>query len=94
MKIRKTLVATALLALLAVAAVVVAGAVAPGAPQARGADPVVLTVTGNGQSTTFTMAELQALAPYTGYFGFVNSAGTDIRISESRMSPLSTQPPK
>ncbi len=62
MKIRKTLVATALLALLAVAAVIVAGAVVPGAaPQAQAADPVVLTVTGNGQSKTFTMAELKAL---------------------------------
>ena len=77
MKIRKTLVATALLALLAVAAVIVAGIVVPGgAPQAQAADPVVLTVTGNGQSKTFTMAELKALPVYSGYFGLVNSAGT------------------
>ena len=76
MKIRKTLVATALLALLAVAAVIVAGIVVPGAaPQAQAADPVVLTVSGNGQSKTFTMAELKALPVYDGYFGFVNSAG-------------------
>jgi DMSO/TMAO reductase YedYZ molybdopterin-dependent catalytic subunit len=76
MRIRKTILATALLALLAVAAVVAAGAVAPGAPQARGADPVVLTVTGNDQTRTFTMSQLAALTNYTGYFGFVNSAGT------------------
>ncbi len=76
MRIRKTIVAAALLALLAVAAVVAAGAVAPGTPQARGADPVVLTVTGNGQTRSFTMSELQALPVYSGYFGFVNSAGT------------------
>ena len=70
MKIRKTLVATALLALVAVAAVIAAGIVVPGgAPQAQAADPVVLTVTGNGQSKTFTMAELKALPVYSGYFG-------------------------
>jgi DMSO/TMAO reductase YedYZ molybdopterin-dependent catalytic subunit len=64
----------ALLALLALAAVLVAGA-SSGATPARAADPVVLTVTGNGQTKTFTMAELQALPTYTGWFGFVNSAG-------------------
>lgn len=79
MRIRRTVLATALLALLAVVAVLVAGAVSPGAPQARGADPVVLTVTGNGQSKTFTMSQLKALTTYTGYFGFVNSAGTVYR---------------
>ena len=76
MKIRRTVVATALLALLAVAAVVAAGAASPGASQARGAEQVVLTVSGNGQTKTFTMAELQALPHYSGWFGFVNSAGT------------------
>ncbi len=77
MKIRKTLVATALLALVAVAAVIAAGIVVPGgAPQAQAADPVVLTVTGNGQSKTFTMAELKALPVYSGYFGWKSSAGT------------------
>ena len=40
-----------------------------GTPQAKAADPVVLTVTGNGQTKTFTMAELQALPAYSGYFG-------------------------
>ena len=39
MRIRKTVLATALLALLAVAAVMVAGAVSPGTPQARGRRP-------------------------------------------------------
>jgi DMSO/TMAO reductase YedYZ molybdopterin-dependent catalytic subunit len=33
-------------------------------------------VSGNGQTKTFTMAELKALPEYSGYFGFVNSAGT------------------
>ena len=76
MRVRRTVVATALLVLLAAAAVVVAGAVAPGMPQAEAADPVVLTVSGNGQTATFTMAELKALPNYSGWFGFVNSAGT------------------
>ena len=54
-----------------------AGAVVPGGtPQATAADPVVLTVTGNGQTKTFTMAELQALPAYSGYSGIINSAGT------------------
>jgi DMSO/TMAO reductase YedYZ molybdopterin-dependent catalytic subunit len=74
MKIRRTILATALLALLAIVAVVVAGAFSPG--QARATDPVVLTVSGNGQTKTFTMSELQALTNYNGWFGFVNSAGT------------------
>jgi DMSO/TMAO reductase YedYZ molybdopterin-dependent catalytic subunit len=69
-------VATALLVLLAAAAVVLAGAVAPGTTTAEGADPVVLTVSGNGQTATFTIAELKALPDYSGWFGFVNSAGT------------------
>ena len=75
MKIRRTVVATALVALLAIAAVVAAGVVAA-PPQAKAADPVVLTVAGNGQTRTFTMTELKALTSYSGYFGFVNSAGT------------------
>jgi DMSO/TMAO reductase YedYZ molybdopterin-dependent catalytic subunit len=74
MRIRRTVVATALLALLAVAAVAAAGAFSPG--QARATDPVVLTVSGNSQSKTFTMSELKALTNYTGWSGFVNSAGT------------------
>ena len=75
MKIRRTVAATALVALLAVAAVVVVGVLAA-PPQAKAADPVVLTVTGNSQTKTFTMSELKALPQYSGYFGFVNSAGT------------------
>ena len=59
------------------AAVVLAGVAVPGGtPQAAAADPVVLTVTGNGQTKTFTMAELQALPVYSGYSGIINSAGT------------------
>jgi hypothetical protein len=76
MRIHRTVVATALLALLAVAAVAVAGAFSPGTPQARATDPVVLTVSGNGQTKTFTMTELQALPTYSGYFGIKNSAGS------------------
>ena len=33
-------------------------------------DPVVLTVTGNGQTKTFTLAELEALPAYTGWSGY------------------------
>ncbi len=75
MKIHKTILATVLLALLAVAAVAVAGVIA-GVTPARAGDPVVLTVSGNGVSKTFTMSELKAITPYSGYSGFVNSAGT------------------
>ena len=52
--------ATALLALLAVAAVW-SPAPSPAPPQAEAADPVVLTIAGNGQTKTFTMTELKAL---------------------------------
>ena len=78
MKIRKTLVATALAVLLVVATVVVAGAVVP-APQAKAAEPVVLTITGNSQTKTFTMSELKALPQYSGFFGWKSSAGTVYR---------------
>ncbi len=75
MRNRRTVLATALLVLLAVAAVIVAGAVAPDTPQARTADPVVLTVKSGAQTRTFTMTELKAMPAYSGHFGFVNSAG-------------------
>ena len=52
------------------------GALPGGTSSARAADQVVLTVTGNGQTKTFTMAELQALPAYTGWSGLKNSAGT------------------
>jgi DMSO/TMAO reductase YedYZ molybdopterin-dependent catalytic subunit len=62
---------------IALAAVVLAGALAPGGtPQAAAADPVVLTVTGNGQTKTFTLAEVKALPAYDGFSGMKNSAGT------------------
>ncbi len=76
MKIRRTVLATALLVLLAVAAVIAAGVVVPDTPQARAADQVVLTVSGNGQTKTFTMTEIKALPEYSGYFGWKSSAGT------------------
>lgn len=66
----------ALALLLVVVAAVFAAAALGGAPKAAATDPVVLTVTGNDQTRTFTMAELQALPVYAGYAGMVNSAGT------------------
>ena len=67
----------AVVVLVALVAVVLAGAVVPGGtPKAAAADPVVLTVAGNGQAQTFTVAELQALPAYSGYSGIINSAGT------------------
>jgi hypothetical protein len=74
---RRVLVGAAAIVFLALAAVALGGALVPGGtPQASAADPVVLTVTGNGQTKTFTMAELQALPAYMGYSGIINSAGT------------------
>jgi DMSO/TMAO reductase YedYZ molybdopterin-dependent catalytic subunit len=78
MKRHKRLTGAALVLLLAVCAVVVAGAFAPGGtPQARAEDPDVLTVTGyESQVERLTLAELQALPVYTGHTGMKNSAGT------------------
>jgi DMSO/TMAO reductase YedYZ molybdopterin-dependent catalytic subunit len=77
MKKPRILIGAATIVLVALVAVVLAGALMPGGtPEASAADPVVLTVTGNGQTKTFTMAELQALPAYTGYSGIINSAGT------------------
>jgi hypothetical protein len=77
MRHRSIIVTAAVLLLAAVAAVFAAGAVLGGtAAPARAADPVVLTLTGNGQTKTFTLAELQALPAYTGWSGLKNSAGT------------------
>jgi hypothetical protein len=74
---KRTSIWAGAVALFLVAAVVLVGAAVPGGtPQAAAADPVVLTLTGNGQTKTFTMAELKALPVYAGYAGFVNSAGT------------------
>ncbi len=75
-KYRILAVAAAIL-LAVLAAVVLGGAFLPGGtPEANAADPAVLTVTGNGQTKTFTMAELQALPVYEGHSGIINSAGT------------------
>jgi len=77
MKKPRILIGAAAIVLVTLLAVVLAGAVMPGGtPQAAAADPVVLTVTGNGQTKTFTMAELQALPAYSGFAGIINSAGT------------------
>jgi DMSO/TMAO reductase YedYZ molybdopterin-dependent catalytic subunit len=73
-RIRIGAAAVVLAALVAVAAV---GAIVPGATsRAAAADPVVLTVTGNDQTKTFTLAEIAALPVYTGFSGMKNSAGT------------------
>ena len=73
-RIRTAAVIVVLVALIAVA---LAGVVVPGGtPQAVAADPVVLTVTGNDQTKTFTMTELKALPAYSGFSGMKNSAGT------------------
>jgi DMSO/TMAO reductase YedYZ molybdopterin-dependent catalytic subunit len=73
----RILIGAAVILVVALAVVALGGALVPGGtPQAKAADPVVLTVTGNGQTKTFTMAELQALPAYSGWSGYVNSAGT------------------
>jgi len=73
----RILIGAVAILLVALTAVVLGGAFVPGGtPQAKAADPVVLTVTGNGQTKTFTMAELQALPAYSGWSGYVNSTGT------------------
>ena len=73
----RILIGAAAILVVALAVVALGGALVPGGtPQAKAADPVVLTVTGNGQTKTFTMAELQALPAYSGWSGYVNSAGT------------------
>jgi DMSO/TMAO reductase YedYZ molybdopterin-dependent catalytic subunit len=70
----------AVAAVAALVVVVLAGAFAPGGtPQAAAADPVVLTVAGNGQTKTFTLAEIKALPAYSGFSGMKNSAGTLFR---------------
>ncbi len=77
MRHRNIIIGAAFLLLCAVAAVFAAGALVPGAAApANAADSVVLTVTGNGQTKTFTLAELEALPAYTGWSGMKNSAGT------------------
>ena len=76
MRHRSIILLGAILLLSAVAAVFGGAALGGGTASARAADPVVLTVTGNGQTRTFTMAELQALPAYIGWSGLKNSAGT------------------
>jgi DMSO/TMAO reductase YedYZ molybdopterin-dependent catalytic subunit len=75
MRNRTIILLGAILFLSAVAAVFgAAAALGGGAEPARAADAAVLTVTGNGQTKTFTMAEIQALPAYTGWSGLKNSA--------------------
>ena len=74
---KRILIGAAAIALAALAAVVCVAALIPGgAPQAKAADSVVVTVVGNGVTKTFTLAELQALPAYSGVSGIINSAGT------------------
>jgi hypothetical protein len=65
------------LVVLAVVAVFVAGAVAPGgASQARAADPIVLEVDHNGTAVkSYTQSQIESLGAYTGYAGIQNSGG-------------------
>ena len=77
MRHRSIVAVAAFLLLCAVAVVFAAGAILPGGTSlAKAADAVVLTVTGNGQTKTFTLAELEALPAYSGWSGMKNSAGT------------------
>ena len=74
---RRVIIGVAI-AVLALFAVVLCGALVPGAaPKASAADPVVLTVKHDGTLVkTYTMAELQAVTPYAGYAGLITSGGT------------------
>lgn len=78
MRLRKTILIALAMTIIATLAVVCAGVVMPnGAQTAQASEEVVLTVTAAGGSvTTYTMSQLQALTNYSGYWGFVNSAGT------------------
>jgi len=80
MRHRRVIVGAALLLLCAIAAVFAAGAFLPGGtPNAKAADPVVLTVQHNGTLIKqYTLSDLQALAVYNGYAGIKNGAGNVI----------------
>jgi DMSO/TMAO reductase YedYZ molybdopterin-dependent catalytic subunit len=74
---RRNRTATFLLALAVavVVAVVLASVFLPAAtPPANAADPIVLTVTGNGQTKQYTVTDLQALPAYQGWYGIINSS--------------------
>jgi hypothetical protein len=78
MRHRRIIIAATLLLLCAVAAVFAAGALVPGgAPNANAADQVVLTVKDDGRVVKqYTLTELEAVTPYSGYAGFITSGGT------------------
>jgi hypothetical protein len=76
MRHRSIILTAVALLVAAVVAVVTAGAAQGSSAAPRSADVVVLTVTGNGQTKTFTLDELKALPAYTGWSGLKNSAGT------------------
>jgi hypothetical protein len=75
---RTSLILAAGVVLVALLAVVLAGVVVPGgAAPAKAAEPVVLTVKHAGTVVkTYSLADLQALAHYDGYAGFITSGGT------------------
>jgi hypothetical protein len=74
---QRTRIGAVVIVIAALLAVAVAGVAVPGGTQQAKADePVVLTITGNGQTKTFTMVELQALPAYVGYSGIINAAKT------------------
>jgi DMSO/TMAO reductase YedYZ molybdopterin-dependent catalytic subunit len=76
MTMKRTRIFAAVLGVAALTATALAGAIWPaGPPVAAAADPVVLTLAGNGTSREYTMTELQALPAYEGWSGMVNSHG-------------------
>jgi DMSO/TMAO reductase YedYZ molybdopterin-dependent catalytic subunit len=76
MRMHRTVIAAALLALLAVTAVLVAGVAVPGGSTPASASGVqILTVSGNGQTKIFTLADLQAMPAYEGYACIKDSGG-------------------
>jgi DMSO/TMAO reductase YedYZ molybdopterin-dependent catalytic subunit len=77
MKRQRIIVAAAAVVLAALVAVVGGGALAPGGTAAaNAADPTVLTLAGNDQTKTLTLAEVKALPVFSGFSGMKNSAGT------------------
>ena len=78
MRMHRTVIAAALLALLAVCVVLAVGVIVPGgSAPASAAGAEILTVTGNGQTKSFTLDDLQAMQAYEGY-ACIKDAGGNI----------------
>ncbi len=76
MRMHRTVIGAALLALLAVTAVLAAGAWVPGgSAAAKAAGAEILTVTGNGQTKSLTLDDLKAMPAYEGYACIKDSGG-------------------